>query len=90
MSETGPAALSDELELVSVSVGNRAESVATIAIERADARNALNGQVRIELKEAVAAADDDDEVRVLVLTGSEGSGAFVAGADVTESSRIAV
>ncbi|MDG5820496.1 enoyl-CoA hydratase-related protein [Natronococcus sp. A-GB7] len=84
MSETGLAALGDELELVSVSVGDHAESVATIAIERPDARNALNGQVRSELKEAVAAADDDDGVRVLVLTGSEGSGAFVAGADVTE------
>ncbi|ELY89472.1 enoyl-CoA hydratase/isomerase [Natrialba hulunbeirensis JCM 10989] len=81
---SGLAAVGKELELVSVSVGEHAEKVATIAIERPDARNALNGQVRTELKEAVAAAEDDDAVRVLVLTGGEGSGAFVAGADVTE------
>ncbi|NKE36282.1 3-hydroxybutyryl-CoA dehydratase [Natronococcus sp. JC468] len=76
--------LEDEYELLSVEVGERADRVATVAIERPDARNALNGQVRTELKDAVAAADADDEVRVLVLTGGEGSGAFVAGADVTE------
>ncbi|ELY51500.1 enoyl-CoA hydratase/isomerase family protein [Natronococcus jeotgali] len=76
--------LEDEYELLSVEVGERADRVATVAIERPDARNALNGQVRTELKEAVAAADADDEVRVLVLTGGDGSGAFVAGADVTE------
>ncbi|WP_246998210.1 enoyl-CoA hydratase/isomerase family protein [Halosolutus gelatinilyticus] len=76
--------LRDEYDLLSVDVGERVERVATIAIERPDARNALNGQVRTELKDAVAAADADDDVRVLVLTGGEGSGAFVAGADVTE------
>ncbi|AGB36610.1 enoyl-CoA hydratase/isomerase family protein [Natronococcus occultus] len=76
--------LEDEYELLSVEVGERADRVATVAIERPDARNALNGQVRTELKAAVAAADADDEVRVLVLTGGDGSGAFVAGADVTE------
>ncbi|ELY89433.1 enoyl-CoA hydratase/isomerase family protein [Natrialba taiwanensis] len=84
MREDDLAALDTELELVSVSVGEHAEKVGTIAIERPDARNALNGQIRTELKEAVAAAEADDAVRVLVLTGGEGSGAFVAGADVTE------
>lgn len=76
--------LEDEYEVLSVEVGEHAERVATVAIERPDARNALNGQVRTELKDAVAAAEADDDVRVLVLTGGEGSGAFVAGADVTE------
>ncbi|MDG5817667.1 enoyl-CoA hydratase-related protein [Natronococcus sp. A-GB7] len=76
--------LEDKYELLSVEVGERADRVATVAIERPDARNALNGQVRTELKDAVRSADDDDRVRVLVLTGGEGSGAFVAGADVTE------
>jgi enoyl-CoA hydratase len=83
MSDTDDG-LEDEYELLSVEVGERADRVATVAIERPDARNALNGQVRTELKDAVAAAEADDEVRVLVLTGGEGSGAFVAGADVTE------
>lgn len=78
-------ALADQsYELLSVTVGDQAERVATVAIERPDARNALNEQVRTELKDALAIADADEEVRVLVLTGGDGSGAFVAGADVTE------
>ena len=76
--------LEDEYDLLSVDVGDQADHVATVAIERPDARNALNEQVRTELKDAVAAADADDNVRVLVLTGGDGSGSFVAGADVTE------
>ncbi|MFD1588286.1 enoyl-CoA hydratase/isomerase family protein [Halorientalis brevis] len=71
-------------DLLSVTVGDHADRVATIAIERPDARNALNEQVRTELKDAFATAAADDAVRVLVLTGGDGSGAFVAGADVTE------
>src|SRR6056297_2205005 len=71
-------------DLLSVTVGDHADRVATVAIERPDARNALNEQVRTELKDAFATAEADDAVRVLVLTGGDGSGAFVAGADVTE------
>lgn len=78
------AELADEYDLLSVEVGERAEKVATVAIERPDARNALNATVRTELKDAVNAAADDKGVRVLVLTGGDGTGAFVAGADVTE------
>lgn len=58
--------------------------VGTVTIERPDARNALNATVREELQAAVDAAEDDDDVRVLVLTGSEEGGAFIAGADITE------
>ncbi|WP_306055943.1 enoyl-CoA hydratase/isomerase family protein [Natronococcus wangiae] len=76
--------LTDEYEVLSVEVGEHAERVATVAIERPDARNALNGRVRSELKDAVATAEADDDVRALVLTGGEGTGAFVAGADVTD------
>ncbi|NUB93789.1 enoyl-CoA hydratase/isomerase family protein [Haloterrigena sp. SYSU A121-1] len=76
--------LSDEYDLLSVEIGERADRVATVTIERPDARNALNGRVRSELKDAVTAADADDDVRALVVTGGEESGAFVAGADVTE------
>jgi enoyl-CoA hydratase len=59
------------------------EHVLTVTIDRPDARNALNGQVRAELT-AVCAAIDESDARVVVLTGSEDSGAFVAGADVSE------
>jgi enoyl-CoA hydratase len=74
-----------DCETVAVTVGEHAEHVTTVAIDRPDARNALNAQVRTELKEVFEAIEDgEEEIRVVVLTGAEGSGAFVAGADVTE------
>lgn len=77
-------AIGADCELVHVEVGDRADHVATVTIDRPDARNALNAQVRSELKRIFAAIDEDDEVRVVVLTGSDEAKAFVAGADVTE------
>jgi len=73
-----------ECELLAASVGERAEHVATVTLDRPDARNALNGQLRSELKRVFDAIEDDDAVRVVVLTGADDAGAFVAGADVTE------
>ena len=74
----------DECDFVEASVGDRVDGVATIVLNRPDARNALNAQLRRELKSVLDAAEDDGEVRVVVLTGSDESSAFVAGADVTE------
>lgn len=71
-------------ETLDVEVGGRADRVATVAVSRPEARNALDSRARRELKDAVAAAESDDDVRVLVLTGAEGTGTFVAGADVSE------
>ncbi|PSQ42043.1 3-hydroxybutyryl-CoA dehydratase [Halobacteriales archaeon SW_7_68_16] len=71
-------------ETVRVCIGERAEGVATVTIDRPEARNALNGQVRSELTEALAAIEADDAAWVVVLTGGADAGAFVAGADVTE------
>lgn len=79
-----PEAVAAEFESVRVSVGGRVEGVATVTIDRPDARNALDATVRSELLDALAAVEDSDAVRVVVLTGSEESGAFVAGADVSE------
>ena len=45
--------------------------------------NALNMEVRMALFEALAAFRDDDDVRVVVLTGA-GEKAFIAGADIGE------
>lgn len=78
-----PEAVGAECETVSVSVGDRVEGVATVTLSRPDARNALNAQLRAELADVLAMIEASD-VRVVVLTGSEESGAFVAGADVTE------
>ncbi|WP_435332874.1 enoyl-CoA hydratase/isomerase family protein [Haloarchaeobius sp. TZWWS8] len=81
---TDATAVAADFELVSLAVGDRAEGVATVTLDRPDARNALNGQLRRELKSVLDAVEDDPEVRVVVLTGSDESSAFVAGADVKE------
>jgi len=72
-----------ECELLQVAVGDRADGVATVTLNRPDARNALNGQLRTELKDVLDAIDDSG-VRVVVLTGASEAKAFVAGADVGE------
>jgi enoyl-CoA hydratase/carnithine racemase len=59
-----------------------AGGVATITINRPERRNALSWTVMTELREALAAAKADDDVRVIVLTGA-GDRAFCAGADLT-------
>jgi enoyl-CoA hydratase/carnithine racemase len=56
-----------------------ADRVATIALNRPDRLNAWTGRMHTEYRRAVAAAEDDPGVRVLVVTG-RGRG-FCAGAD---------
>lgn len=53
-----------------------------IRLNRPDAMNALNSRLMAELAEAMVAADRDDKVRCIVITGSDK--AFAAGADVRE------
>lgn len=57
-------------------------AVRVISMNRPDKLNALNTDLLIALRDALQAADDDDAVRALVLTG-EGRG-FSAGADLGE------
>ena len=57
--------------------------IAYITIDRPKVLNALNMATMQELKDAFAAAKDDAEVRVVILTGA-GEKAFVAGADIGE------
>jgi enoyl-CoA hydratase len=59
--------------------------VALIRLNRPDALNALNSTLLSELGEAVSAADGNDKVRCIVITGSEK--AFAAGADIKEMSE---
>ena len=61
--------------------------VATVTINRPKALNALNSGVLKELAIAFAALEGDENVRVVVLTGS-GEKAFVAGADIKEMSTM--
>lgn len=58
------------------------DGTCVIRLNRPEALNALNGKLMGELVKALQAADADDQVRVIVLTGSEK--AFAAGADVKE------
>lgn len=59
-----------------------AGGVATLTLNRPDARNAINADMRRELTAAVEVADDP-AVRVLVVRGA-GPKAFCAGADIKE------
>ncbi|MBS4023948.1 MAG: enoyl-CoA hydratase [Dethiobacter sp.] len=56
------------------------DNVATIALNRPEAMNALSSNLSAEFISAVEAAMSDDEVRVIVLTGK--GRAFCAGGDV--------
>lgn len=56
--------------------------IATVTLNRPQARNALNDQLLADLDAALQQADDDPAVRVVVLTGA-GDGAFCAGGDLS-------
>lgn len=51
-----------------------------IALARPDKKNAFNIRMAVELRDALAAAEADDAVRAILLTGSDG--VFSAGADM--------
>lgn len=63
------------------------DGAAWITINRPEARNALNEAVRKGLKELFLRAEDDDEVRAIVITGA-GDKAFCAGGDLKEMSGV--
>jgi 2-(1,2-epoxy-1,2-dihydrophenyl)acetyl-CoA isomerase len=56
------------------------EGVATVLLDRADKLNALSGEMYQELADAFTALNNDDSVRVVLLTGA--GRAFCAGGDV--------
>jgi len=56
--------------------------LATVKINRPQAMNALNTEVLTEIHKTMKALDEDEKIRVVILTG-EGK-AFVAGADIAE------
>jgi len=60
------------------------DNVALVRLNRPEALNALNSQLMSELARALTELDRDDQVRCIVLTGSEK--AFAAGADIKEMS----
>jgi enoyl-CoA hydratase len=66
-------------EVVLVDVADR---VATITLNRPEARNALDRAVRKALPAAIEVCDADDDVDVMILTGADP--AFCAGVDLKE------
>jgi enoyl-CoA hydratase len=59
-----------------------ADRVRTLTLNRPQARNALSGELRDKLFSALAAAESDDDVDVVILTGADP--AFCAGVDLKE------
>lgn len=57
-----------------------------VTINRPEARNAVNAAVHVGLGEALEQAENDPEIRVVILTGA-GDQAFCAGADLKALSR---
>ncbi len=72
---TDPAALTE-----------RRGNVLVITLNRPEARNAVNGAVSTAVGDALAQAQNDDEVRAVVITGA-GDKSFCAGADLKAISR---
>lgn len=58
------------------------ENIAIITFNRPEAMNALNNQTRAEFAKAIDEVAADEDIKVLILTGS--GKAFVAGADIKE------
>lgn len=64
----------------------RRDHVALVTLNRPEAMNAVNGAVTERLEEIVDACERDDDIWVVVLTGS-GEKVFSAGADLKEVSK---
>jgi len=58
-------------------------AVATLVLNRPEKRNVLNYEMWCSIPELVRQAEEDDEIKVLIVRGA-GDDAFSAGADVTE------
>ncbi len=61
--------------------------IAVVTINRPDKLNALNAQTMSELKDVFNSLNNNDEVYVVILTGS-GEKAFIAGADIKELNQL--
>lgn len=62
-------------------LAERRGNVLVITLNRPEARNAINGAVSTAVGDALAQAQDDDDVRAVVITGA-GDKSFCAGADL--------
>ena len=65
---------------------DRTEGVAILTLNRPEVLNAMNFQLVTELDQAIAEAEEDDDVKAVVVTGA-GERAFSAGGDIHEQKR---
>lgn len=68
---------------MSVILTEKSDRILTVTINRPEKMNALNGEVVAGLAAALDLARNDDEIGVVIITGT-GEKAFVAGADIGE------
>jgi crotonobetainyl-CoA hydratase len=71
---------------VTAALTERRGNVLVITINRPEARNAVNGAVSTAVGDALEQAQNDDQVRAIVITGA-GDKSFCAGADLKAISR---
>ena len=57
------------------------EGIATLTIHRLPVKNAIDGRTMEELETAIALAEQDQDLRALILTGA-GRDAFISGGDL--------
>ncbi|HVT41578.1 MAG TPA: enoyl-CoA hydratase/isomerase family protein [Acidimicrobiales bacterium] len=73
--------------MTSILVEDAAPGVCVLTFNRPEVRNAFNTAMYLELTAALRAADADESVGAVVLTGSPG--AFTSGADLAEMAALA-
>ena len=64
-------------------------NIAIVTVNRPKELNSMNAETRKELALAFETLDEDNDVKVSILTGAKGK-AFIAGADVKEFSRMEI
>ncbi len=70
------------MEFTSI-IYSKERCIARITVNRPDKRNALNQGVRLELRQVLKDIEEDENIRVAIITGA-GDKAFIGGADITE------
>ena len=75
--------MKEKFKMEEIVLYEKKDKIAVVTVNRADALNALNKDVNLALLDCLDKAAADDDVRVVILTGS-GNRAFIAGADIKE------